>query len=59
MMAAVSAGPPLFLVVAAVVSTLAVVAVVLLVLRNVRREQRGFDVKAPENTPGDPREPRG
>ena len=58
MMPAVSSGPPWFLVVAAVVSTLAAVAAVLFfVVRTIRREQRGFDVKPPEDPAPSPRDP--
>jgi hypothetical protein len=57
-------GPPMFLIIAAVLATLVVVAIVLfLVLRTIRREQRGFDVQPPPtgpraDPPAPPDEPR-
>ena len=54
MMAGLSEDPPMFLIVAAVVATLAVVAIVLIfVVGSIRREQRGFDVSPPPAKPED------
>ena len=51
-----SEGPPMFLIVAAIVATLIAVAVALLVLRSVRREQRGFEVQPPPPAPSPDRD---
>jgi uncharacterized protein involved in exopolysaccharide biosynthesis len=57
MMGPVSPGPPLFLIVAAVLATLLLVAVVLFVVRAVRREQRGLEVTPPDQNPRHRRDP--
>jgi len=51
-MVGLNADPPMFLIVAAIVATLVAVAIVLIfVVGTIRREQRGFEVAPPPDTP--------
>ena len=55
---ALTAEPPLFLIVAALLATLLLAAFVLfVVLRSIRREQRGFDINPPAEPSGERHDP--